>query len=175
MKKRVFKSIICTMMTMIILLGSMIPASAATTLSKNLSSQDAFAVPTGGYSICTYDVTLSEDYSYNTSTKQNVFSRHSKIYLYKMTYSTTKPSLNVGNIVHYDGSGNKIVTFGSYNNLVIMYDSTKFDLGVGYYNPNLRTYPTTTSNYSFLAFDVYCSGAAVPTKAHTLKLPLATK
>lgn len=170
--KKIIKRILCTVLLTATISGNIVSANAAT-LSKTSESSDTFAVPSGGYSICAYRVTLSEDYEYNSGSKLNKFQKHTKSYCYKMTYATTKPTIAIGNIIHYTSSGSIVTTYSSFKKGSVVYPST-YDVGQLYYNTSAVSYGTTTGNYSFLAFTVSCSGALVPTKPHTMKLPLAT-
>lgn len=158
MTKKCLLIVICIVCALVFGLGECDTIYADTVRSTGVNEYTTtYAVPEGGWSTITFRVQLSEQFTYNYSSKKNVSKRHEKLYLWKTAYATTRPSFVIGNISHKDANGDTLVTFTSYQQQAIIY-GTEWDGAGDYYNTTARIYDLATTNYSYLPFYTTCDG-----------------
>ena len=93
MTKKCLLIVICIVCALVFGLGECDTIYADTVRSTGENEYTiTYAVPEGGWSTITFRVQLSEQFTYNYSSKKNVFKRHEKLYLWKTAYATTNYS-----------------------------------------------------------------------------------
>ncbi|MGN0484999.1 MAG: hypothetical protein ACI4HI_15760 [Lachnospiraceae bacterium] len=148
--------------------------AATKTLSAEKTKTALFPVPEGGYSSCWLKVQYVEKYSYSKSKKKNVFSSRSRFYGYKMAYATTKPSVSMGKIKHYDGNDTCKITFKKYKNEEVLVPGDTYDYCSLCSNSKKRNYSEKTKYYGCIRYMISCDGAFMPSQAGSVKINLKT-
>ncbi|MBQ2642726.1 MAG: hypothetical protein IJF94_02885 [Eubacterium sp.] len=164
-------------MIMVLLLLPLLSAKVEGGTKKQKVDTDKylFACPGNGWSTITVNVDYTE-YIVKHDGK-NKYWKRDIFYAHKSAYAMNKPKLtmNLKTTKHINSDGKTLHTFKNWTKQSVLADPTKWDYFALYKNGTNRYYKYTTKNKGVTSYNVYCKGAAVPTKGKTIKLKLNTK
>ena len=162
------KSVIIMIISIIVSFVPVLNAEAGL-VQDTTSKTQLFAVPEGGWSTITVEVTYAEEYT--TDAYYNNFNKRERSVLFKRAYVTSCPIVRFLNIVHTANTYSK--AFSSFEAQAVMYDSTKWDGCALESNTELASYSRTLDVTGKLPFTLECSGATPTLVSGTIDLDLS--
>lgn len=138
--------------------------------SNKVADEQLWAVPEGGWSYIKYEVSYTEEYTYNTQTGLNEFFPREKYMAYMATGATSVPYIIMGNVQYSNG-----ILINEWTPGDVMYDPNVWNYVVRYINYSTTYLAVNSPITAKLVFTLNCDDALVPTIAGSVDVYLATE
>lgn len=139
----------------------------AVSASKNDSY--LFPVPGNGWSTCYINISYMERYlTYNNFI---TFNQRERSYYADYAYAIERPSITLGNVLHYYPSGTLRRTFTSWSSFPVIFPGGHDEYSATM-NSSSESYENHTGNYGVLPFQVACNGGYPSVYPDNLSLSL---
>ncbi len=168
-KQKIF-ILITSLLVAIISLFPFVNAHAAEKKSNKVADEQLWAVPEGGWSYIKYEVSYTEEYTYNTQTGLNEFFPREKYMAYMATGATSVPYIIMGNVQYSNG-----ILINEWTPGDVMYDPNVWNYVVRYINYSTTYLAVNSPITAKLVFTLNCDDALVPTIAGSVDVYLATE
>ena len=150
------------------ILAAPLDVNAANYISDSVEKRHLFAVPGGGWSTITVEVTYTEKYT--TGAYYNTFPERERCVLFRRAYATECPTVSVTSVRHSLNDYSKYFT--SWEENTVMFSPTEWDGCEDESNYDSVTYSKTLDMKGKLSFMLSCEGAANPSAMYSVDLDL---